>query len=80
MRLSTALAAIGALASVANALPKITRTGKYLYDESGGRFYIRVSDRYAYSSFAKSSLTALIRLGNRVSTSRTTSGIIRDKR
>ncbi|WWC91420.1 uncharacterized protein L201_006366 [Kwoniella dendrophila CBS 6074] len=27
--------------SLTNALPKITRTGKYLYDESGSRFYIK---------------------------------------
>ncbi|WVR09251.1 hypothetical protein IAU60_006316 [Kwoniella sp. DSM 27419] len=29
------------LLSLTTALPKITRTGKYLYDESGSRFYIK---------------------------------------
>jgi hypothetical protein len=29
-------------AGAALALPKITRTGKYLYDESGNRFFIKV--------------------------------------
>jgi hypothetical protein len=36
-------------AGAALALPKITRTGKYLYDESGSRFFIKV---YPPSSLA----------------------------
>lgn len=39
-------AVIGAVlvAPFANALSKITRNGKYLYDSSGTRFFIKVSD------------------------------------
>lgn len=45
MRLfSLALAGMQFLAMTA-ALPNITRTGKYLYDESGNRFYIKVGTR-----------------------------------
>ena len=31
----------GLVATGVQGLPKITRTGKYLYDESGTRFYIK---------------------------------------
>ena len=31
----------GLLTCGVQALPKITRTGRYLYDESGTRFYIK---------------------------------------
>ncbi|WWC73310.1 uncharacterized protein I206_107277 [Kwoniella pini CBS 10737] len=40
MKLSLTLLGLPFL-SLATALPKITRTGKYLYDESGSRFYIK---------------------------------------
>ncbi|WWC64243.1 uncharacterized protein I303_106852 [Kwoniella dejecticola CBS 10117] len=40
MKLSLTLLGLPFL-SLAAALPKITRTGKYLYDETGGRFYIK---------------------------------------
>jgi hypothetical protein len=36
-----AIASLGLL-GVAQALPKISRTGKYLYDPQGARFYIKV--------------------------------------
>jgi len=32
---------LAALVCGVGALPKITRTGRYLYDESGTRFYIK---------------------------------------
>ncbi|OCF34149.1 1,3-beta-glucanosyltransferase [Kwoniella heveanensis BCC8398] len=38
---SLALLGVSLFSLTANALPKITRTGKYLYDESGSRFYIK---------------------------------------
>ncbi|WWD20964.1 hypothetical protein CI109_105443 [Kwoniella shandongensis] len=43
MRISLGTALLGAIPflSMISALPKITRTGKYLYDESGSRFYIK---------------------------------------
>ncbi|WRT68843.1 uncharacterized protein IL334_005824 [Kwoniella shivajii] len=40
MKLSFGLLGLSLL-SLTSALPKITRTGKYLYDESGSRFYIK---------------------------------------
>ncbi|WVQ81620.1 hypothetical protein IAT38_003744 [Cryptococcus sp. DSM 104549] len=42
MRLGSTLALLGLpLLAAVSALPNITRTGKYLYDESGDRFYIK---------------------------------------
>jgi len=40
MKLGT-IASLGLL-GVAQALPKITRTGKYLYNPEGNRFFIKV--------------------------------------
>jgi hypothetical protein len=40
--LSAALGALG-LAGVAHGLPKISRSGKYLFNPDGNRFYIKVS-------------------------------------
>lgn len=42
--LSALLSAV-LVAPYCRALPKITREGKYLYDESGTRFFIKVSGR-----------------------------------
>lgn len=39
---NTLLATSLALAGVASALQKISRTGRYLYGEDGNRFYIKV--------------------------------------
>lgn len=41
MRLSTTLCALAGLAHTVLALPKITRTGRYLYSPDGSRFYIK---------------------------------------
>jgi 1,3-beta-glucanosyltransferase GAS1 len=38
---AAALVAVVALATGADAISKITRSGRYLYDESGNRFYIK---------------------------------------
>ena len=40
-----AIASLGLL-GVAQALPRITRTGKYLYDPQGARFYIKVGQTH----------------------------------
>lgn len=41
------LALVGVqLLTMTAALPNVTRTGKYLYDESGNRFYIKVGTRH----------------------------------
>jgi hypothetical protein len=42
--LFVALLALLAVLPATRAIPQITRKGKYLYDESGSRFYIKVSD------------------------------------
>lgn len=49
MRFFCAITALALAVPLASALPKITRKGRYLYDESGARFYIKVG-RYTYSS------------------------------
>ncbi|KAF8610763.1 carbohydrate-binding module family 43 protein/Glycoside hydrolase family 72 protein [Ceratobasidium sp. AG-I] len=41
MRISTTLVALAGLAHTVLALPKITRTGRYLYNPDGSRFYIK---------------------------------------
>ena len=41
MRLTTYLSLSAVLAGVASALPQISRTGRYLYDSNGDRFYIK---------------------------------------
>lgn len=40
-RVVAAVAAAAVYTSCVAALPKITRSGRYLYDESGNRFYIK---------------------------------------
>lgn len=45
MLLSSAFTALTALLPLASALPQISRKGKYLFDPSGNRFYIKVSER-----------------------------------
>ncbi|KAF7789199.1 hypothetical protein EIP86_000138 [Pleurotus ostreatoroseus] len=40
-RLATVLAGAALLATGANALPKVTRSGRYLYNEDGSRFFIK---------------------------------------
>lgn len=40
-RAAALLAAITACTLTVQALPKVTRTGRYLYSEDGSRFYIK---------------------------------------
>jgi hypothetical protein len=41
--LFTAVLGIAFAIPFAQALPKVSRTGKYLYDDTGTRFFIKVS-------------------------------------
>jgi hypothetical protein len=43
MRLLRTVAALALTAPFVSAISKITRTGRYLYDDKGDRFYIKVS-------------------------------------
>lgn len=44
--LATALGALAFIAPSLAAVPKITRSGKYLYAEDGSRFFIKVCSRF----------------------------------
>lgn len=41
MHVTKTLAIVAGLASMASALPKVTRGGRYLYQDNGSRFYIK---------------------------------------
>lgn len=56
MRAALLTWALGLLATT-QALPQITRTGKYLYDPSGNRFYIKVSPCHHLPYCSEPSLT-----------------------
>ncbi len=40
-RASALFAAVAILSSTVQAIPKVTRSGRYLYNDDGSRFYIK---------------------------------------